>query len=302
MAKLNDGKTIYVESVEPIFGLHWFVGVEDGLFAEEGLDVEMVAPKTPPKFADNDPARHDHRHVNSFNYQNMYEGQQCDAYRSCEWGQIRRTYDGKRAGQIAFKRPSIVCQGLYARPDSPINTPMDLANKPIGVQFHQGSHYTTLATLESFMDRDEIKCVHAGIGWQRYEELESGKVEASSLVAPYNTLAEKNGFKRLSETHYHGLENFTPDLDEETREALTRGFKKAVVNFNADKKRYIHIMLKEMPEHYRKQISEDDFYLPRIRLVDPQPYLREEFEYAAGWMNKWDLVPDDAAYEQLVAG
>jgi ABC-type nitrate/sulfonate/bicarbonate transport system substrate-binding protein len=44
-------RTIKVESVEPVFGLHWFVAVGAGLFAEEGLDVEIVHPEIPPKFA-----------------------------------------------------------------------------------------------------------------------------------------------------------------------------------------------------------------------------------------------------------
>lgn len=296
----NVKRKIKIESVEPVFGLHWFVGVKDGLFAEEGLDVEIVHPQIPPRFNRDDPRRYDHHKVTSFNYQNMFEQKQCDIYRACEWGQVRRTYDQKRPGPIVGKRAAIVCQGIYVRPDSEINAPGQLANKEVGVQFHQGSHYTSLAMLEGFLRPDEIKLVHAGVGWQRFEALEKGDVEASCLVAPYNTLAEKNGYKRLCETHYLGLENFAADLDAETAQALDRAIRKAVKNINADKKRYVHILLEEMPDKYRKQITADDFFLPRLRYVDPSPYTREEFEHTAEWMKKWDLVPKDASFEKLV--
>ena len=141
-------RTLKIESVEPVFGLHWFVGVEDGLFAEEGVDVEIVHPKIPERFGRDDPRRYDHHKVTSFNYQNMFEQKQCDIYRACEWGQVRRTYDQKRPGPIVGKRAAIVCQGIYVRPDSEVNAPGQLANKEVGVQFHQGSHYTSLAMLE----------------------------------------------------------------------------------------------------------------------------------------------------------
>lgn len=293
-------KTLKIESVEPVFGLHWFVGVEDGLFAAEGVDVEIVHPKIPERFDRKDPRRSDHHKVNSFNYQNLFEQQQCDIYRACEWGQVRRTYDQKRPGPIVGKRAAVVCQGIYVRPESEINAPGQLANKEVGVQFHQGSHYTSLAMLEGVLRPDEIKLVHAGVGWQRFEALEKGEVEAASLVAPYNTLAEKNGYKRLCETHYLGLENFAEEIDDETVAAIQRAIRKAVKNINANKEKYLHILLNEMPERYRKQITAKDFFLPRLRYVDPSPYTQEEFEHTADWMKKWDLIPKDASFDKLV--
>jgi NitT/TauT family transport system substrate-binding protein len=116
-------------------------------------------------------------------------------------------------------------------------------------------------------------------------------------------LAEKNGFKRICEAHYLGLENFAAELDPEIGEALMRAIRKAVVNINADKKRYLHYLIEEMPEKYRSQLTPDDFQrsdLQRLRYVDPEPYSREDFEPRAEWMKKWDLVPKDASYEELV--
>lgn len=294
-------RKIAVESAEAIFGLHWFVAKGDGLFEEEGLDVEIIRPKAPPKFGPDDPRRTDHHLVKSGNYQNLFEERTCDAYRSCEWGQIRRTYDVKREGPIAWKRSPVVCQAVYVRPESPVNAPSDLANRSVGVQFHQGSHYATIAMLEGFVPPEAMKLVHAGTAAQRYEPLENGEVDAATLAEPWITLADKNGFKRICETHYLGLENFAADLEPEVLQAIMRALGKAVKRLNADKRRYVHYLIDEMPEQYRKQITPDDFFLPRLRHIDIQPYTREEFEHASEWMKKWDLVPKDASYEKLVA-
>ena len=74
----------------------------------------------------------------------------------------------------------------------------------------------------------------------------------------------------------------------------------AVARINADKKRHVHHLLDEIPEKYRRQITADDFYLPRLRYVDPAPYAEEEFERARRFMIEWDLIAPDATYDRLV--
>ena len=294
-------KAIKVESVAAVLALHWFVARDEGLFAAEGLDVEIVTPPPPPPFAPGDPRLVDPRLVDSFNYQNYFEQNACDVFRGCEWGQIRRADDSKRGGPIAFKRPAVVCQGIYVRPESSVNAPIQLAGKTVGVQFHQGSHYATIAMLHGFLSRDEIKLVHVGPTEQRYEKLERGEVDAATLMEPWITLAEKNGFKKIIETHYLGVENISQDLDRATLDKLTRAIRKAVVLINANKKKHVHHLLDEIPEKYREQLSPDDFYLPRLRYVDPAPYTEAEFERARRFMVEWDLIAPDATYEKLVA-
>ena len=280
-------KRISVESAEAVLGLHWFVAQDEGLFAEEGLDVQILRPQAPPPLRGDDPRVTDPKLLDAFNYQKLFEEKKCDVYRACEWGQIRRTYESKRGGPIAGKRPTVVCQGIYVRPDSPVNAPIQMANTPVGVQFHQGSHYATLAMLEGFVPRPEM--------------LARGEIDAATLMEPWITLAEKNGFKKIIETHYLGVENISFDLEPETFQALMRAVRKAVKHINDDKKRYLHFLIDEMPAKYAAQITPDDFYLPRLRYVDPAPYTREEFERAHRWMLTWDLAAPDASYEKLVS-
>jgi len=294
-------KVIKVESVAAVLALHWYVARDAGLFAAEGLDIEIVTPPPPKPFAPGDPRLVDPRLVDSFNYQSFFEQNACDVFRGCEWGQIRRADDSKRGGPIAFRRPAMVCQGIYVRPESPVDAPIQLAGKTVGVQFHQGSHYATIAMLHGFLRKDEIKPIHVGPTEQRYEKLERGEVDAATLMEPWITLAEKNGFKKIIETHYLGVENISQDLDRGTLDKLTRAIRKAVVLINADKKKHVHHMLDEIPEKYRKQLSPDDFYLPRLRYVDPAPYTEAEFERARRFMVEWDLIAPDATYDKLVA-
>jgi NitT/TauT family transport system substrate-binding protein len=294
-------RVIKVESVAAVLALHWHVARDEELFAGEGLEVEIVTPPAPKPFAPGDPRLVDPRLVDSFNYQNFFEQNACDVFRGCEWGQIRRADDSKRGGPIAFRRPAMVCQGIYVRPESPVDAPIQLAGKTVGVQFHQGSHYATIAMLHGFLSKDEIKPIHVGPTEQRYEKLERREVDAATLMEPWITLAEKNGFKKIIETHYLGVENISQDLDRGTLDKLTRAIRKAVVLINADKKKHVHHMLDEIPEKYRKQLSPDDFYLPRLRYVEPAPYTEAEFERARRFMVEWDLIAPDATYDKLVA-
>jgi NitT/TauT family transport system substrate-binding protein len=292
---------IRVESVAAVLALHWYVARAEGLFADEGLDIAIVTPPAPKPFPPGDPRRVDPRLVDSFNYQNYFEQNACDVMRGCEWGQIRRADDSKRGAPIAFRRPAMVCQGIYVRPESTANAPIQLAGKTVGVQFHQGSHYATIAMLHGFVAKDEIRPVHVGPTEQRYEALERGEVEAATLMEPWITLAEKNGFKKIIETHYLGVENISADLDRGTLDKVLRALHRAVALINADTKRHVHHLLDEIPAKYRVQLSADDFYLPRLRYVDPAPYTEAEFERARRFMVEWSLIAPDASYDKLVA-
>lgn len=290
---------LVVESAEAVLGLHWFVA-RDYTARDEGLEIEITLPGIKTKFDWMDPRTRDHHLVSSTNYQKAFEQGKCDIYRACEWGQIRRTYDNP-GGPIVARRAAMVYQGIFVRPESPINATIALAGKSVGVQFHQGSHYCSLAMLEGFMPREEIRVVHAGTVQERYEALMNKEIDAATLMEPWISLAQKNGCKEIIGTFYQGTENAGQGLDQRAWEATLRAVRKAVKLINEDKKKYIHYLLDEIPEKYARQLSPDDFYLPRLRYVDPAPYSKQEFELAYNWMVSWDLVGADAKYEGLVA-
>jgi NitT/TauT family transport system substrate-binding protein len=198
------------------------------------------------------------------------------------------------------RRPAMVYQSVFVREDSPINATINLANKTVGVQFHQGSHYVTLAMLEGFVPREQINAVHSGTVQERYEAMMNGETDAATLMEPWVTLAHKNGCKEIVGTFYQGTENAGADLDPKIWDAANRAVKKAVKLINADKRKYVHYMLDEIPTKYSSQITPDDFYLPRLRYVDPAPYTKDQFERAYNFMLSWDLV-GKTNYESVVS-
>jgi NitT/TauT family transport system substrate-binding protein len=299
MVTMTGNRTkVVIESAEAVLGLHWFVA-RDHTAKDEGLEFEIITPGIKTKFEWNDPRSRDHHLVSSTNYQKAFEEGKADIYRACEWGQIRRTVDNPN-GPIVARRPAMVYQSIFVRGDSPVDATINLAGKKVGVQFHQGSHYATLAMMEGFMPREEINTVHSGTVGERYEALMSGETDAATLMEPWVTLAHKNGCKELIGTFYQGTENAGASLDSKVWDAANRAVKKAVKLINADKRKYIHYMIEEIPQKYASQLKPEDFYLPRLRYVDPAPYSQDEFERAYNWMLTWDLVKKNAKYEEMV--
>jgi NitT/TauT family transport system substrate-binding protein len=301
MAVSETQTKLLVESAEAVLGLHWFVA-RDYTLPEQGIECEILLPGIrQTRFDWSDPRSQDHHLVGSTNYQFLFEKRQVDIYRACEWGQIRRAYDNPE-GPIVVKRPAHVCQAVFVPPDSHVNSTVQLANVSVGVQFHQGSHYSTLAMLEGFLPRDEINVVHAGTVNERFEALMNDEIGAATLMEPWISLAEKRGCKRIVETHYQGVENASRGLteNEETWQRVLTGLRKAVRLINEDKRRYVHYLIEEMPERYHEELTPDDFYLPRLRYAEPEPYTQEEFERVYRWMLTWDLVGPNADYSNLV--
>ena len=289
-------RKITTEVVQSVFGLPWLVANEEGLFAEEGLEVEFVRgrDRDPDLAAETDPTR-----VDPFWRHAPFEERTAQVFNACEWGQIRRSDDSRIGGRIVSLRPAVASQGIFVRPDSPITHPQALRNKTVAVNFHAGSHYLALQMLEGFMAREEIKVVHLGQAALRYRAMLEGSVDAAALMEPYIALAEKNGCNLIMEAHYAGAELAAPDVDAATFEAINRAITRAVRLINADKKKYLHYLIADVPSELGP-LSPEDFRLSRLRYVEPRPYPAEEFARTHAWMVSWGLAPADATFEDVV--
>jgi NitT/TauT family transport system substrate-binding protein len=193
----------------------------------------------------------------------------------------------------------VASQAVVTRPGSKIVYPVSLAGKTVAVNFHSGSHYTALKLLEGYLPREDIKLVHFG-GRNRFEAMMNGEVDAAMLMEPYITLAEKLGCNVLAEGHYVGSEIAGDDMDDELYETLMAAIRKAVDVVNANKRKYVHYMIDDLPEKWRKMLTPEDFHLPRLRYVYPEPYSAAEFQRTAEWMLSWGLLKSDCDYERLV--
>lgn len=296
-------KKITNEISGTVFSLPYYVARDQGYFAEEGLDIEFINRSSGGRSPEIKLIE-DHRQVSSFGGQSLFEQGHSSLYRACEWGQVRRTYDSSRGGQVVAKRAAIASQAIIVRPDSPYNIPQDLANVPIGVNFHHGSHYIAIQTLEGFLPQEEIKVIHIEGGSQpkqfnRFVALRDGLVDAVAVMEPWITVAEKLGYKIIAEAHYVGLEIGSPELNQETFEAINKAIRRAVKDLQENPLLYVKYLIDDVSEEI-VHLEPSDFRRNRLRYVDPAQYPEADFRRTYDWMVKWGLIEADATFKQIV--
>jgi NitT/TauT family transport system substrate-binding protein len=275
-------------------GLDWLVALDEGLFAKEGLDVELVAHggerATNVEITDWNKVRSNSGHAEAM------ERGGANIFNACEWGNYRRSQDTGVGCRQLGRRAAIVAGAVAVRPDSEVYTPQQLANKTIAVPFHAGTHYLTLQLLEGFIPRDMIKLISSGRPSERYRAMMSGQVDACSVREPWITVAEKNGCRLIVQGFYHGTDTATPDVDGDTYAALNRALREAVRRINANKRGYLHYFIEREKGDEVKALSLDDFNLNRINFVEPgQPIPHEQLMRTYDWMVSWNLI--DAGHE-----
>ena len=261
-------KNLKIEVNNAVFSLPYHVAQEKGFFRDEGLDVELI-PAGSGRDRDKDVPEQpieDHRAVKSYGWHEGIEQGEFCMYRACEWGQIRRTQDSREGARVISKRAAVATQAIVVRGDSPYNVPADLHNVLVGVNMHAGSHYVTLALLEGYLKRHEIRPGHVGGPKQRLRFLEDGKLGAAALMEPWITVAVKRGHKIICEAFYEGAEVGVPSLDPEGYASVDRAIRRAVDSIN--------VRYRALPEIYDRGGAEGDRRPQRTGLLSRQISVR----------------------------
>jgi NitT/TauT family transport system substrate-binding protein len=280
-------------------GLDWLVAIDEGLFAKEGLEVELIThggeKETKIDVTDWNKVRSNAGHAEAM------ERGSANIFNACEWGNYRRSQDTGVGCRQLGRRASIVAGAVAVPPDSDIYTPQQFANKTIAVPFHAGTHYLTLQLLEGFVPRDMIKLVSSGRPSERYRAMMSGKVDACSVREPWITVAEKNGCRLIVQGFYHGTDSATPEIGAEAYAALNRALCEAVRRINADKRSYLHYFIDNEKGDEVKALSLNDFNLNRIVFVEPgKPIPHEQLMRTYDWMVSWNLIDSGHEVQDLV--
>ena len=286
--------TIRMEKPSVYNGLDWLVALDEGLFAKEGLNVELVAHggerETNVSVTDWNQVRSNAGHAEAM------ERGCANIFNACEWGNYRRAQDTGVGCRQLGRRASVVAGAVAVRPDSDIYTPQQLANRTIAVPFHAGTHYLTLQLLEGFVPRDMVKLVSSGRPSERYRAMMNGRVDACSVREPWITIAEKNGCRLILQGFYNGTDTATPDINAETYAAINRALSEAVRRINSNKRAYLHYFIDHEKAPEVKALSLDDFNLNRIVFVEPgKPIPQEQLMRTYNWMVSWNLI--DAGHE-----
>jgi NitT/TauT family transport system substrate-binding protein len=292
-------KKVRLSVSNAVHSLAVLVARDEGLFRDQGLDVEIVRT---PGSAHVDTDRQAVRDaIFERPLEALYNTGGVDQFRLCEWGVMKRAVDGELCGQRSAK---IVALGaamskfaIVASPHSGIFEPEQLKNTPVAVTIYNGSHFTTLKMLEGFLRKDEIKVINAGTMLQRLEAVSRGELAAATFNEPWISVAQKQGFRIIMESHSTRSEAAGDEMDGPTLAAMFRAEAEAAKMINADPGRYTHYITEEA----RGLLEPDELQTWRLLYAPPAPYTRERFERTYEWMLGYpELVTPGATYESIV--
>ena len=299
MTTQTELKKVRVSMMNAVHDLAVLVARDEGLFNEQGLDVEVVTtPGTAQVGADRQAMRDV---IFDRTMESLYNCGDVDQFRMCEWGIMKRTVEAEDAGYRAAK---IVALGsamstfaIVTRPGSDYYEPEQFKDVPIAVSPYNGSHFTTLKLLEGFVAKDRIKITNAGTMEERLAAIGRGDVAAGSFMEPWISVAQKQGFRIIMESHSTRSEAAGDELDGPTLAAMFRAQAAAAEMINANPERYEHYFLAEA----KGLLDPGELQAWRLLYGPPVPYTRERFDYTYNWMLSYpDLVSPGATYESTV--
>jgi NitT/TauT family transport system substrate-binding protein len=282
-----------------IHDLPLLVARDEGFFRDEGLDVEILkTPGTGQHASDHQALRDD---VFSRTMESLYEGGQCDQFRMCEWGIMKRAVEsnvekGHRPAKIVALGSAMSSFAIVTDPKLGIYEPEQLKNEPVAVSPFNGSHFTMLKMMEGFVKRSDIKWTNVGTHKERIDALRAGKVKAVSLMEPWISVAEKEGCRVLIESHSTRSEAAGEELDGPTLAKMFRAEARAAESIRKNPDKYAHYLLEEAGG----RVALRDLRLSRVVNAPPVPYTRERFDDNYQWTVGWGLVPPGATYENTV--
>jgi NitT/TauT family transport system substrate-binding protein len=282
--------------------LHEWIADDKGYFAEEGLDYELVVngfssqSKLGVRQADDVPID-----VRSGAFEDMQAGRTCDVSSACHWA-VNAAAAGD-AGKMYAHAYSMSPAAIFVAPDSGYRRPEDLANVPVAVGYHSGSHYSTIQGLEPFLKRSEITLSFSGLPNDRVRLLMEGAVPAASVFGAHYYLLEQLGYRKLTDITFMMGSIVPADVDAENVEKYFRGLRKAQRDLDLEQEKYKQYYLRELPDDLAQLVDVRRFG-PGERIVF-EPYTREMYEQTQEWMKSWDLldasITPGARYESVVS-
>jgi NitT/TauT family transport system substrate-binding protein len=289
--------------IQPHVRLQEWVAEELGLFADEGLDYEFQPqgfagasrPKPSIDATDSAPLS-----IRSGAFEDMAEGRSCDVSAACHWA-VNAAASSSH-GKMWGKAYSVCESGIFVAADSPYARPEDLADVPVGVGYHSGSHYSAIQALEPFLERSQIELAFVGLPFDRVRQMLDGEIQAANVFGAQYYMLEQRGFRKLADSTFIMGFLVADEVNSDDLERYFRAIRRAQREIDLEPERYKHYWERELPDDLRDLVDVRRFG-PGERIVF-EPYTREMFERTHRWMESWDLFDSGAAgmpaYESAV--
>ena len=280
--------------------LQEWVAEEKGYFKDERLDYEFLVKLIITWSANVQVIDSVLAEIQRGAFESIEEGRGCNLSAACHWTVNMAASGGH--GKMWGHAYSISPSGIFVPPESSIQKPEDLANVPVTVGYHSGSHFSTLQGLEKSLKREEIKLHFAGLLLDRLALLVDRQVPAASLFGAPFYVAEQLGFCKVVDTTFMIGHLVTDEADLQDVERYFKALRRAQHDIDIEPEIYKHYFLRELPERYHRLVDIRRFG-PGERLVF-EPYPRAVFERTRKWIESWNLFPPEqagsAGYESSV--
>jgi hypothetical protein len=280
--------------------LQEWVAEEKSYFRDEGLDYEFLVKPIITWAADVETVDSTPPDIQRGAFESYEDGRGCNLSAACHWtvNMAASAGHGKMWGHAYSVSPS----GIFVPPGSPVHSPEELANIPVTVGYHSGSHFSTLQGLERFLKREEIKLHFGGLLLDRLASIVDRQVPAASLFGAPFYVAEQLGFKKIVDTTFMIGHLVTEHADLQDVERYFKALRRAQHDIDLEPEAYKHYFLREVPERYHGIVDIRRFG-PGERIVF-EPYPPEAFERTRRWIESWNLFPAEqqgsAGYEVSV--
>jgi NitT/TauT family transport system substrate-binding protein len=269
--------------------LQEWVAEEKGYFRDAGLDYEFFVKPIVTWTADIETVESAPEDIQRGAFESIEDGRGCNLSAACHWTVNMAASGGH--GKMWGRAYSVSPSGIFVSPDSRIQKPEELANVPVTVGYHSGSHYSTLQGLEQFLKRGEIKLHFGGLLLDRLALLVDRQVSAASLFGAPFYVAERLGFKKIVDTTFMIGHLVTEHADLDQVERYFEALRRAQRDIDLEPEAYKHYFLRELPERYHQLVDIRQFG-PGERIVF-EPYPEGAFQRTRQWIESWNLFPPD---------
>lgn len=264
-------------------GLNDFVAMQEGFFADEGLQVTFdwkTFRGTQSSWKEFDYFHRPQDRPYTDDKEDVVQG-------ACVWGTICNASAGM--GRVVTEGYGVSPWAIFVRADSRIQTPKDLADVPVAVGLRAGSHFNVPYRLEKYLPLGQIKTVNTGGFGARLKALIEGEVEAASLLPPQIAMAEQLGLRKIIEDSFKTLWWVPAESPPEVVHGYIRALNRAEHALEENLTKFLPLWKLAVPVEFENLHPWDFTKFGRGERFINEAVPREEFDEVFAQVERWGL-------------